>query len=607
MRLTKIYIENFGVLRDYSYVPTAGFNQIYGENGTGKSTLAAFIKAMFFGMPQTRTRKLLDEAERKKFKSWQGGSCGGYICFEENGKEYRVTRTFGDRESEDTFSLTDESTGIISKDYSSDIGREIFGIDREAFGSTIWIAAKNMPVAVNDSIHAKLSLSGENGTTTLERDIDNYDKGVEKLNEAYKQYMRTGRRGLIYEAEDEIADLKLQIEEKQKRLHAVEGMIESLNKRIESRYMSAVSSDVRKMDDAGWRKRLEWLDDYFSKGMPEEGELDSNIAANERKLQMLNSDIENHKRQRRSSKRMIAILAVPLALSLCAIAAALIMLFMMKDGVVQIGGVKAEHTNMTAFIVTFVTGAAAFVLFGIWLKVIISRFNKIKASIEELVYQTEQLKKANEHLREQRSLVAEYSYLSEKDMYRAKLEKQLDVQKYQLELNNYCKEQDTINSDIVNLRHNISRKQEMLKKYQYNAEIIKKTCQYLTDARNGYVLGYKDLIAGKMADYLSCFDEKLADSLRLNADFIVSIAVGAADRDIDYFSSGIKDIIWFCERIAIIDVIFGEKSFIIMDDTFINMDDNMVCKALELTAQLAKNRQVIYMTCRKSNMYRKKD
>lgn len=615
MRLTKIYIESFGVLRDYNYTPTAGFNQIYGENGAGKSTLAAFIRAMLFGMPQTRTRKLLDEAERKKYKPWHGGSFGGYICFEENGKEYRVARTFGDRESEDTFSLIDEATGLVSNDYSSDIGREIFGIDREAFGSTIWIGSKNMPVAVNDSIHAKLSLAGENKTTTLGCDIDNYDKGIERLNEAYKQYVRTGRRGLIYETEDEIADQKLRLQEKQKRLHAVEGMIESLNRRIENRYMSARRKNeaVHNMDDGSWRKRLQWLDDYFSKGVPEESDIGNNIAANERRLQLLDIEKEKQERKRKNSKKMIAALSIPLILSLIAVVITMVMIVipaaakaddMQSAGITDAANTTAYTTTLT---IALVIGIAVFAGLGTWLMIIISRFNKSKSAIKELIAQAEQLKKTNDNLKEQRSLIAEYSYLSEKDMYREKLEKQLDVQKYKLELDNYCKEQEEINSEIMNIRHNINGKQEALKKYNYNAEIIKKTGEYLTEARNSYVLGYKDLIAGKMADYLACFDKKLAASLELDADFVVSIAIGAVNKDLDYFSSGIKDIIWFCERISIIDAIFDGEPFIIMDDTFINLDDDMLGKALELTAELSEKRQIIYMTCRKSNMYIKKD
>lgn len=606
MRLTKIYIESFGVLRDYTYIPTAGFNQIYGENGTGKSTLAAFIRAMFFGMPKTRTRKLLDEAERKKFKSWQGGKCGGYICFEENGKEYRVTRTFGDRESEDAFSLTDEASGLVSHDYSSGIGMEIFGIDREAFSSTIWIASQNMSVAVNDSIYAKLSTSGENKNTALGRDMDNYDRGMERLNEAYRQYARTGRRGLIYETEDEIADLKLRMQEKQKRLHAVLGMIDSLNKRIESRYMSVrrkggvtdSEKAVSKIDNENWRKRLEWLDDYFSKGVPEESRIENDIASNERKLRLLEAETEKKEQGQKISKKRIILLSVLLALSLIVIVTAGVMLAA-ESNIMQLDG-------SSNFIIITV-GIAAFMGISIRLLIVISRFNKIKTAIKNLTAQTEQLKMEKDNLREQRSLIAEYNYLSEKDAYREKLEKQLDVQKYKLELNNYYKEQETINSEITNICHNIDRKQEMLEKYNYNAEIIKKTSQYLAEAKNSYVLGYRDLVADKMADYLVCFDKKLAASLRLNADFVVSIAIGALDKDLDYFSSGIKDIIWFCERLAIIDAIFDKEPFIIMDDAFINMDDNMLGKALEFTAELSKKRQIIYMTCRKSNMYRKKD
>lgn len=577
MRLTKIYVENFGVLKNYNYEPTASFNQIYGENGTGKSTLAVFIKAMFFGMPQSRTRKLLDEAERKKFKSWQGGNCGGYICFEEKGKEYRVTRTFGDRESEDTFSLTDEVTGLKSTDYSADIGREIFGIDREAFGSTVWITAKNMQVAVNDSIHAKLGTC-DNNETTFGCDIDNYDKGIERLEEAYKRYVRTGRRGLIYETEDDMADLKLQIQEKRKRLHAVEGMIESLNKRIESRYMSVKSRDVQKLDDENWRKRLEWLDDYFSKGVQDEKEIGSSIAANDRQIHKLEDDIKKQERRCRNYKSIIAGLSLAVVLLLCIVAVTLSWV-----------------------------GIFLLVLSAATLVIVTLRFNKISTGLRDLVLRIEKIKKDNEYLKEQRSLIAEYSYLSERDAYREKLKKQLDVQKYQLELDNYCNEQEKINSDIENLWHNIKNKQETLNKYEYNAEIIKKTHKYLAEARNSYVIGYKDIIAGKMAEYLTYFDEKLAGALRVNADFIVSVAIGATDRDMDYFSSGIKDVMWFCERLAIADALFGENSFIIMDDTFINMDDNMMDKALELTARLSEKRQIIYMTCRKSGMYRKKD
>ncbi|MBQ3516575.1 MAG: AAA family ATPase, partial [Lachnospiraceae bacterium] len=53
MRLVSCYIENFGKLHRFSYDFQEGLNVICEENGWGKTTLAAFLKAMFYGMECT--------------------------------------------------------------------------------------------------------------------------------------------------------------------------------------------------------------------------------------------------------------------------------------------------------------------------------------------------------------------------------------------------------------------------------------------------------------------------------------------------------------------------------------------------------------------------
>ena len=54
MRLLRCHIENFGVLSGFDYEFESGLTVICRENGFGKSTLAAFLKAMFYGLPRTR-------------------------------------------------------------------------------------------------------------------------------------------------------------------------------------------------------------------------------------------------------------------------------------------------------------------------------------------------------------------------------------------------------------------------------------------------------------------------------------------------------------------------------------------------------------------------
>lgn len=50
MKLCSLHIENFGKLSNYDHVFTDGLNVIKHENSWGKTTLATFLKAMFYGM-----------------------------------------------------------------------------------------------------------------------------------------------------------------------------------------------------------------------------------------------------------------------------------------------------------------------------------------------------------------------------------------------------------------------------------------------------------------------------------------------------------------------------------------------------------------------------
>ena len=66
MRLIYCHIENFGRLRNLDYTFEEGLNVICRENGWGKSTFSAFLRAMFYGFSGTR-RKKKEENEDDRF------------------------------------------------------------------------------------------------------------------------------------------------------------------------------------------------------------------------------------------------------------------------------------------------------------------------------------------------------------------------------------------------------------------------------------------------------------------------------------------------------------------------------------------------------------
>ena len=104
MKLLSCHVENFGKLSDFSYIFEEDLNVLLAENGWGKSTLAAFLKVMFYGF-EGENRRSEDGNERLRYKPWSGGTYGGSVTFSKGDREYRMHRSFGTRQKEDTLLL----------------------------------------------------------------------------------------------------------------------------------------------------------------------------------------------------------------------------------------------------------------------------------------------------------------------------------------------------------------------------------------------------------------------------------------------------------------------------------------------------------------------
>lgn len=206
MKLLKCYVENFGKLSDFTYEFQDGINIINEKNGFGKTTFASFIKAMFYGLEST-TKRTTALTDRKKYMPWQGGNFGGNIEFSINNKKYKIERFFGKKDSEDIFKLYDLNTNLESKDYTENIGEEIFKINREAYERSTYIPQQKLKIQMNDSINAKLGNILES-----ENDVNTFEQAIKKLNDSIKKYKKTGNRGLIDLEKNNIEKIEKKIE-----------------------------------------------------------------------------------------------------------------------------------------------------------------------------------------------------------------------------------------------------------------------------------------------------------------------------------------------------------------------------------------------------------
>ena len=155
MKLLSCYIENYGAISQRTYDFNAGITAFCEENGAGKTTLASFIKAMFYGLESYRanTKEFCD---RQRYYPFAGGNFGGNLTFEWEGKVYRIERFFGEK-SETTDKLDVYCDGVKTECFAGEIGRTVFGIDRQSFERTLFLDAEAVECATTSDIGARLA------------------------------------------------------------------------------------------------------------------------------------------------------------------------------------------------------------------------------------------------------------------------------------------------------------------------------------------------------------------------------------------------------------------------------------------------------------------
>ena len=239
MQLLSLHIENFGKFSGLNLRFHAGINAFRHENGYGKTTIAAFIKAMFFGLSDSRRRDLF-ENERSRYLPWQGGAFGGSLSFSIGDRAYRVERRFGAKPAEDSFSLVDLTSGKPSEDYSEDVGHELFGIDADGFERTVFLSERNLSGEnKNQTVAEKLSdLVGTTG------DVGAFDDAINRLAEKRRVLQKKGGTGDIAETQKRMDKIRLRREE----LDNLAVLCEAKKEELARRQKSAAQRKEEKRD-----------------------------------------------------------------------------------------------------------------------------------------------------------------------------------------------------------------------------------------------------------------------------------------------------------------------------------------------------------------------
>lgn len=217
MKLIACYIDGFGKYINARFDFADGLNPYVLDNGEGKTTLAAFLRVMLYGMG---TDKRGSFGVRSTYNPFGGGKYGGWLELEWQGKAYKIVREFhAASAAKDGFAVYNDH-GAECEDLGKIPGETVLGFTEEAFLRTSYVTWKQLDIDLQNGIGARLGgVPADGGTIPLA-------DALEALADYGKTY-HSGRKragvytGYIPETEEKIEDTKREIY----RLESLQGAL----------------------------------------------------------------------------------------------------------------------------------------------------------------------------------------------------------------------------------------------------------------------------------------------------------------------------------------------------------------------------------------------
>ena len=649
MIIESCYIAQFGKWKEKSFSFSDSLNSFLWENGEGKTTLMHFFHIMFYGLSGERKQEI-SENDRKHYMPFHGGSFGGNIHFQENGKKYILERSFGLRKAEDSFRLLTEQ-GRESHDFSENIGEEIFSLDSEAFQRVCMISHEDLSFHFNSAVHAKLgNVSGD------EEDMKKFQKVQDTLKDAINALSPNRRTGAIFKKRLEEESLTagllgkkkeeenvLRLEEEVLRLKEEERKIEERERELEKAVRDGILEKEALGKKVEYRKLLEELEkararydnakrwyyqERFSALSPSERDRlwKEEIPELKRKIASLKEEAKKPALDYFSEEREIEEKRNPLPLLLLAFAFCFLLLFIFK-----ISGLSIPVPGSLSLLIALILSCISFSVYYGEKEKRKSELGKRQgeeekrkkeeafkmASLEELLlrsHKLEEMGSLEKELEERKEALDLFLAKEGEPDTKGDEEKPFSLEERQKKLEEIREEGEVLRDRIREKREEREERAEALRVLseqerrlssireerivmEERIHILQLCKEYMEKAKEAFSAQYSEPILKAFGKY---FQELSGSELQfvMTDDLEIEFLEGGIRRPTAYLSEGLQDICRLSLKLAIFDAMFPEKNgLLFLDDPFCHFDDEKGKKGLELLKKLAEDRQILYFSC----------
>ena len=149
------------------------------------------------------------------------------------------------------------------------------------------------------------------------------------------------------------------------------------------------------------------------------------------------------------------------------------------------------------------------------------------------------------------------------------------------------------------------RLQESLAEGQHRHALLVKTVQLMEKAKENLSTRYLQPVMSRFSAYAGEFVPELGKTAAVDTALDVMVEREGERRRREYFSEGYQCIVDICLRLALVGAMYPEDApCLILDDPFVNLDDDKLAHALDILGRLAESGQVLYLSCHSSRMPR---
>ena len=168
------------------------------------------------------------------------------------------------------------------------------------------------------------------------------------------------------------------------------------------------------------------------------------------------------------------------------------------------------------------------------------------------------------------------------------------IDSYQKQLSDLQESWDNVENMQEELEALQDKTEEGLKQY----ELLGMTKNLLEQAKSSFTAKYTEPVMQGFRKYYRMLTGMECGNYQMDANTRLQVVEGNMPRDIGNLSLGNRDLIGICMRLALVEAMYEEqKPFLILDDPFVNLDENRTKGAMRFLAEIAKEYQVIYFTC----------